>query len=403
MVTNDVPGTFDGCVLRVGKSEDVFLVESIRSLDGYEARYFTLSGFTGVSKECLIDVNDVISSPVERVNIESYFSFREICPLCSHPSTESTVLFSVRQIFWNIEVRKCSYCGMAYKDPIANPMLLTHLYSEEYTHYATNESDAEEVSIHRSRVARLGKVRGRHLDYGCGAGSFVEAALLAGWDSFGGDPFLPDTIASSCLSGRLFKFDAEDPNAIVSAGKYDCISMWAVVEHLTSFKDTFAGLVSMLNPGGTIVFNSPNANSLIAKYSGSLWRMATLIEHVQFCTPTAIKYLAKEYGFMVKKLRICGSPFPLGRGSGQSDQGLGSLPFPIPMIMEHVAIESRAVPIVQTNQAIIKKVTLMSRMVRFLLGTNGTTGVQTFTATVIRQIIHSLHLGDHIEVTLRLK
>jgi SAM-dependent methyltransferase len=287
---------------------------------------------------------------------------------------------------------------MAYKDPIASTMLLTHLYSNDYTHFVSRESDVDNLSIHRSRVERLGKVRGRHLDYGCGAGRFVEAALLAGWDSFGGDPFLPDTIASSPLRGRLFRFDAADQNTIIKAGKFDCISMWAVIEHLTSFKDTFLGLASMLNPGGTIVFNSPNASSLIAKYSGSSWRMATLIEHIQFCTPLAIKSLAEEYGFKIQRLRICGAPFPFGKGGGVSDQGLGTFPIPVSRIMIDDSENGQTAPLLNQNSKIINRV--MSCLVRAFLG--NTVG-QTFSATMIRQLINGLHLGDHIEVTLKLK
>jgi hypothetical protein len=395
----DICGILAGCVFRVGDAEDLYLVESCRSLDSSSRVSLNLSGLSGGSIKKIIDTTDIDTAQVVRVKKEMFFTFREFCPLCSNPSAKSKVLFSVRQLFWNIEVRVCSVCGMAYKDPIANQMLLAHLYSYDYTHFLSKELDGDTLGINRSRVERLGKVRGRHLDYGCGAGHFVKAALLAGFDSYGADPFLPNSAASSYLRDRLMKLDATVPSSTLHVGKYDCISMWAVAEHLVSFKDTFAGLVSMLNPGGTIIFNSPNAQSLIAKYSGSSWRMATLIEHVQFCTPTAIKWLAEKYGLEVKKIRICGSPFPFGSGAGSSDQGLGSFPFSVPQIFDCDAEDGQSTAFVIQKSETFRE-TVMSRIVRYLLGS---TGGRTYGATLIRQLIHSGHLGDHIEVTLKQK
>ncbi len=396
----DIPLKYDGCVFRFGDTEDIYFVESCRTLDSSSKVCFTLSSLSGVSIEQLVDITDIVSSSVERVTQETFFTKREICPLCSHPVEGSKVLFSVRQLFWNIEVRECCCCGMAYKDPIASQMLLAHLYSQNYTHFVFKESDGDTLAVHRSRVERLGKVRGRHLDYGCGAGRFVEAALLVGWDSYGADPFLPNIAVSSSLNSRLFKIDAANTSAILHAGKFDCISMWAVVEHLTSFKDTFAGLASMLNPGGTIVFNCPNPHSLIAKYSGNIWRMATLIEHLQFCSPTAVNWLASQYGFKVQRIRICGAPFPFGGGAGKSDQGLGPFPIPVPKIIDSDALNSQAVPFVMQKSATLKRTTLISRVVRVFLGE---TGGKSFGASIIRQLIHTAYLGDHIEVTLKLK
>lgn len=385
--------TLVGCALRIASTGEVFLVEACRAADTPGKVVLRLSAMTGVSIERVADLNQISCAATERVTVKDFFVPRGGCPLCSHPAIESKWLFSVRQIFWNNEVRECLHCGMAYKDPVANPRLLAHVYTKAYTHFASTGLDKDAVSMYRSRAARLGNVRRRHLDYGCGAGGFVEAALQAGWDSFGADPFLPSTSASPSLKGRLWKIDASDPAIASIAGKFDCISMWAVVEHLTSFKDTFEGLVRLLKPGGTIVFNSPNAHSLIAKYSGSSWRMATLIEHLEFCTPSAIRWLAANWGLKVKKLRICGSPFPLGRAMGASDQGLGSPPFPVLGLDEHL---SNSPPTPKNEMP--KRVGPLNSVGKFLLSTGG----QTIGTKLLREFIHLGRIGDHIEITLKL-
>jgi SAM-dependent methyltransferase len=394
MTSTDFHETLVGGVLRIADTNDLFLVETCRA-DSSGKVLLRLSGMSGVSIDKIVDAKTVAGVALERVTKETFFSCREVCPLCSHPATESRRLFSVRQLFWNIEVRECDHCGMAYKDPIANKKLLDCVYTPEYTHFVQTEPDEVAVSMCRSRLDRLGKVLGRHLDYGCGAGHFVEAAQQAGWDSFGADPFLPTVPSSSPLAGRLLKMDASDPLMASVLGKFDCISMWAVVEHLTSFKDTLSGLLRLLNPGGKIVFNSPNAHSLVARHHGDTWRMATLIEHVEFCTPSAIKWLAANWDLKVQRLRICGSPFPMGRGGGPADQGLGSLPFPVPLLDEgHAAVTTAKTTTARRNAGI------MNSVYRRLIGT---TGGHSFGAAMVRQFIHTGRLGDHIEVTCAVK
>jgi hypothetical protein len=40
---------------------------------------------------------------------------------------------------------------------------------------------------------------------------------------------------------------------------------------------------------------------VLTEYSGNLWHMAALIEHVQFCTPKVLKYIATVYGLTVQR------------------------------------------------------------------------------------------------------
>jgi hypothetical protein len=391
----ELSDTLVGCVLRIADNNDLFLVESCHAVDSSSKVCLRLSGMSGISVDRIVDTKAVADFVSERVTKETFFSPREVCPLCSHQARDSKQMFAVRQLFWDIEVRECSHCGMAYKDPIANERLLDCVYTPDYTHFVQTESGKDALSMYRSRVDRLGKVRGRHLDYGCGAGHFVEAAMQAGWDSFGADPFLPTVPSTSPLAGRMVKIDASDPLMASVLGKFDCISMWAVVEHLTSFKNTLSGLLRLLNPGGTIVFNSPNARSLIARHFGNSWRMATLIEHLEFCTPSAVRWLTANWDLKIQRLRICGSPFPLGRGGGPADQGLGTLPFPVPLLGE----EQVATTTTKTTN-VRKGAGLVNAVCRRLLGT---TGGHTMGAAMVRQFTHTGRLGDHIEVRLTVK
>lgn len=379
-------------VVQVGGMRDVYWVESCPALDAQGEYLLRLSDMAGNTLEKTMDAKAVPMIAPEKVRQSDLFVRRQFCPLCGRKASESKRLFSIRQFFWNVEVVECRHCGMTYKDPIPQDWLLRQIYGPSYSHFVPCATESV-TGLFRSRVRRLGKPNGRHLDYGCGVGLFVESALNQDWNSFGADPYLPDDGIPSGLIHRLYKADARDSSAISALGKFDCVTMWAVVEHLTSFYDTLAGIVGLLNPGGTIIFNSPNAHSFIARWSGSSWRMATLIEHLQFCTPSAADWLARAFDLKVRNLRIGGSPFPLGRSEGGfSGQGINALPFATWTLDEG------------------SKATLGGSCRRpSRLATAGQAGcnllrdtatASDWSAEALRRLTHLARTGDHIEVTL---
>ena len=367
-------------------------VEFCPAIDASGQGFLKLAGRSSDSSEYRTDVAGTADQPQEEITRDMCFALRQSCPSCSYPASDSVKLFSVRQLLWDVSVLECENCGLAYKDSIPQDWLLEHIYGGNYTHFAALKGAESPRVDYRSRVERLGQPRGRHLDYGCGAGQFVESALRAGWDSYGADPFLPDTAFVPALSGRLFKGNAANLLSVPSIDRFDCISMWAVAEHLTLFYDTFVGLRRLLNPGGMIIFNSPNAHSLIARRSGSSWRMATLIEHVQFCTPSSVIWLAKSLGLRLHSLRIAGSPYPLGRSEGGcSGQGLHGLPIQPRTISRD---DGQLPAAISVSRRPLTRWT--GPLYELFFGKDGS----SWAAQLIRRLIHATRLGDHIEVTL---
>lgn len=323
---------------------------------------------------------------------ESFFVPQTACPFCGAASRDATPRFAVQQLFWKLQILACPACGLCYKEAFPSPALLAHIYRRDYALFAVG--DTHDVSMFASRVRRMGRPRGRHLDYGCGAGSFVQAAQDAGWNSYGADPFLPSETVHGLSRDRLFRLDVADAGAAGQLGLFDCISMWAVAEHLTRPETTLRAVVSLLKPGGTLLFNAPNPDSLVARRYGSEWLLALLIEHVVFWPPSAIERLANRYGLRLQRMRICGSPFPLGRGvPSQTTQGLRDLPFHCLKCLSASNGENRSV---NETKMTSRQKTQPSITTRFLLGRN----LSSWQADILRRLIHGLRLGDHMEVVL---
>lgn len=317
-------------------------------------------------------------------SLEQLFNKQINCPLCGLSSKESRYRFKVLQLSWMVQVIQCNKCKLVYKEFVPNERLLQLIYSNEYGHFT---SAAKEQNL-SSRVERLGRPHGRLLDYGCGLGEFVFQANKAGWDGTGCDPFLPDLSLFGNKAHLFNKVDAVD-EAIKDLGTFDCVTMWAVAEHINFTPIVFLNLSSLLNENGRLIFNSPYGNSLISKTKGELWGMATLVEHIQFHTVQSVHFLAKTCGLQVEKIRYCGTPYPFGKTSS-SDQGIPNYLIDKKFESdgsEHSHIETKNLGFLNIVKFIHNRLT-------------GNANDSTFSNT-IRNMLNLTRMGDHIEVTYR--
>ena len=241
---------------------------------------------------------------------EDLFEQRADCPLCGTTVSSSRHLFDVEQLDLRVGIRECSECGLAYKEQVPTSDFFSNIYSSSYIHHQQGSQMPEPEPY--DRVSRMGIPDGlRHLDYGCGGGGLVREAILRGWDSYGVDPYLPEPLVGD---QRFFRTNP-DSGVRVPVAPFDVISLWAVVEHLDRPMTAFTWLASQLNDNGRMIFNVPNASSLIARKSGANWHIALLLEHTIFFTGKTVAWLARRIGLRVEKMIVCGSPYPLGKVS----------------------------------------------------------------------------------------
>jgi len=327
--------------------------------------------------------------------MNEYFKFIALCPQCG--GKESKNRFSVDQLGISVGVDECLRCGILYKTRMPTAKLMNLIYSDTYTHFSQVGGHDDDPETHASRIDRLGnpnKNNNRHLDYGCGSGSFVTAAIGSGWDSYGCDPFLPTNLISSDSENRFFKIGSEDPSLKKTLGEFDIISLWAVTEHMEDITNTFKSLYELLKPGGRIIFNWPYGNSYAARRNGNKWFMSMLVEHLTFATKKSVNHLSVEINMSIQELIICGSPYPFGLSNNPSldDQGVSEVD------LAHKNNGAKPSTAIATNPARLS----LSGTAKYLLGllrslllgksTNG------LLANCARKIIHLVRAGDHLQV-----
>lgn len=104
-------------------------------------------------------------------------------------------------------------------------------------------------TTYRNRIkqlARFGWSREQAiLDYGCGAGSFVQYLQRAGYDAHGYDPFSGGWSAPERLKRQ-----------------YDVLVNYDVIEHVEDPRATLQTWSKLVRPGGLIVVGTPNAANI---------------------------------------------------------------------------------------------------------------------------------------------
>lgn len=176
-------------------------------------------------------------------------------------------------------------------------------------------SEAEVRESIRDYV-ELAKTNAPLIDVGCGRGELLVACKEVGIDARGFDTnerSVADLRArglDASLAGVPECFDGIDGDSVGT------VVAMHVVEHLPveALFALFAHAARVLRPGGLLIIETPNAESL-AVTGAEFWRDPT---HLAPRHPAALTLLAREHGFGIEDIRPI-HPFPEGSRFATSD------------------------------------------------------------------------------------
>jgi SAM-dependent methyltransferase len=204
---------------------------------------------------------------------------------------------------WSYHVVRCPSCGFLYRNPGIRPERLADLYAGEgYVKFLTGKyakDRSRRYSVVMDAFSPLfAEGRGRRLlDYGCGAGLFLELAHERGFDGYGVDLSRDAVTQARERPGGAnahFGTPAEVPE--IAAGGFDVITMWSVLAHLPRPVEDVEMLRNLLAPDGVLLILTVNANSLQLKARGSRWNGFTR-NHLVFFSPATVRRLLQRAGF----------------------------------------------------------------------------------------------------------
>jgi SAM-dependent methyltransferase len=195
--------------------------------------------------------------------------------------------------------RSCAECGALQKDlspeeyRALGPSYDPGSYADQIPDEATLRAllDVEEKAALLRRV--LGPSAGAaFLEVGCGMGGYLLAARDLGYRVCGVEPSTRHSAAARCLTDLRIVDGYFEPGSL--GDKFDVILLSHVIEHIYLPKAFLESLALDLLPGGRLVVITPNAGSLVARWTGRYWSMLKPVDHVSMFTKRSLQRACPE-------------------------------------------------------------------------------------------------------------
>ncbi|MEM8858661.1 MAG: class I SAM-dependent methyltransferase [Chloroflexota bacterium] len=195
---------------------------------------------------------------------------------------------------------QCNKCGHIYTNPVQDAEELLALYAavEDKTYVDERIGRRLTFNKHLDALEKItGPADGRKLlDVGAYIGVFVEVACERGWDAIGIEP--SDWGAEYAQSNQIPVIKGTIDHPRIVNDKFDVITMWDVIEHLSDPLGELKKAYRLLKPGGILAVHTMDVDSLASKLLGGRWPWYMAM-HVQFFSQNSmIKFLEKA-GFEV--------------------------------------------------------------------------------------------------------
>lgn len=232
---------------------------------------------------------------------------------------------------------RCRNCDLAFTNPRPTPESIGPFYPDDYQPYlgrAWDESrsarfrramehavlqcdfgyPAESIGLKTKLLAALGRWRirrsrqrqswipfrepGRLLDFGCGAGMFLQEMRAFGWQVQGLD--FSDTVAAQVEADTGIKVHVGTlPHADVAPESFDAVTMWNSLEHVYHPRETVRHAAAALRPGGLLVVGVPNFDSWGYRTFQHEWHGLELPRHLTHFTPDTLSATLEAEGYRV--------------------------------------------------------------------------------------------------------
>lgn len=225
------------------------------------------------------------------------------CPVCQ--SAHKKRLFQVSdyahpQFTERFGVCRCAACGCGYLSPRPLVADMPRYYDDDFYWRYEGGSAAPEAVL-TARMPQINAKRrviddlkpGRLLDIGAMKGEFIYALRQDGW--------LAEGVDFSARARNLFDVPivyGEFLDLEFAENSFDCITMWAVLEHIYNPRQYVVKAARLLKPGGRFVTLVTNFNSI----QGRALRGDDYPRHLTFFTHSSLRQLLSDNGLQPLRL-----------------------------------------------------------------------------------------------------
>lgn len=235
----------------------------------------------------------------------------EKCIVCGSSQFEPFLVckdYTVSQENFNIV--SCKSCGFKFTNPRpANSVIGDYYKAEEYVSHSNTTKGVVNKLYHSVRNYTLKQKlklissyvsRGTMLDYGCGTGMFLNVCKNDGWETYGMEP--DDNARKMSIEKGLDVFSDKDKvSNRIADKKFNAITLWHVLEHVTDMEATLSFFKSKLNDDGVLIIAVPNHVSYDAQYYKEFWAAYDVPRHLHHFNINSMTSLVEKAGFKFKE------------------------------------------------------------------------------------------------------
>ena len=208
----------------------------------------------------------------------------------------------------NFALHQDDETGVLYTFPQPLHNLSRYYESENYISHTDGKKSlfekiyqiAKHYNLNQKLKLIQGKTQGKTiLDYGCGAGDFLQHMQKNGYVVTGMEPNPKANEISRKKIGNenVVNCELKDINK-----KFDIITLWHVLEHIPNLNEIIVELKNHLNPNGTLIIAVPNHQSFDASYYGEKWAAYDVPRHLWHFNPTSIEKLFNKFGMKIENV-----------------------------------------------------------------------------------------------------
>lgn len=210
----------------------------------------------------------------------------------------------------DFNIVSCKTCGFKFTNPRPEDSVIGEYYkAEEYISHTNTNKGVVNKLYHMVRSRTLKKKlsliksyvpRGTILDYGCGTGMFLAVCKNAGWETYGMEPDDNARKIASQANTNLFS-DKSKIQTYITNTKFNVITLWHVLEHVTDMDETLSFFKHRLTKDGILVIAVPNHISYDAQFYKEHWAAYDVPRHLHHFEKKSIKALLENNGFLLRE------------------------------------------------------------------------------------------------------
>lgn len=194
------------------------------------------------------------------------------------------------------QIVRCRVCRLVYANPRDSGAALRAKYEDiDLAGYLLEEASRRRTHFADVALMRRYISRGRVLDVGCSAGLFLSC-LPEGFEPYGVEPGAQAVRHSRKLLGELAVQHGTLETSSFRERFFDAVTMWDVIEHFTSPRQSLSIVAQILRPGGVLFVVTPDFGSPMGRLMGRRWPHL-IRQHLYYFDLRSIRNLLESCGF----------------------------------------------------------------------------------------------------------